>query len=182
MIAGSSTSLVGKYHGLFPVEAALAAIEIKRTLTAPELQDADQKARRIRAIPFSAGAEPWVVLPILFAFASDLWEDGKDEVARISQQCGNDGGGLMQICVVGRGHWCFRALWQKLHLKGTAGSAGFSHRAIRPFPKLPPRVRKVPNLRSSLSPHRRTDTDRRDDHPAAPTGGHDFTAAPWGLV
>ncbi len=141
--------LVGKHHGLYPVEAALAAIEVKSTLTATELRDADEKARKIRKLPFSAGSSPWAVLPIVFAFGSDLSAGGKDEVTRYVEQCGNDGEGLLQICVVGRGHWCYSDYkWHRRHIDGKHGEVLAFLAAL--FGRLPEfrKSRTTPDLRS----------------------------------
>ena len=119
--------LVGQDYGVFPIEAAIAAIEIKSVLTATDLKDADDAARRIRRMPFSPALggqthQPYVVLPALFALESDLAQGGMDEITRYGNHGANDGGGLLEICVVGRGHWFVDA--HQWHLRVHPGQYG----------------------------------------------------------
>lgn len=97
--------------GMFPIESVLVTIEVKSRLTAPELKKSHKSAKKAttfhHAPAITDGHEPEHVVPYLFAFASDLANDGKSETDRYMEIV-NGGGGepvLRGICVVGRGFW-----------------------------------------------------------------------------
>ncbi|CAG1000440.1 hypothetical protein PHYC_02839 [Phycisphaerales bacterium] len=113
--------------GMFPVDACLAAIEVKSTLDAGESRDAVSKAELIKslcllpvvhslgsAIPGSAtmqlGGRPAGVATGVFAFSSDLKPDGKTELERYCEIDPNawTSPAIRVMCVVGRGFWRFQ--------------------------------------------------------------------------
>ncbi len=54
------------------------------------------------------------IVPVIFAFESDLKEDGKSEIERYLEYDENfDNPYLRGICVVGRGCWLFKKLEKK---------------------------------------------------------------------
>jgi hypothetical protein len=100
--------------GIAPVEAVLARIEVKTTLTSTELKQCLKAASQVKALGFhlknKADLEGGAVLQLLFAFASDLAKDGKSEHARLSEATVEMGFNpkdppIDGMCVVGRGCW-----------------------------------------------------------------------------
>jgi Domain of unknown function (DUF6602) len=114
------------YHaatGLYPIEGALYAIEVKSTLTATTLQQAVDNARSILALspiptrhvhPLIGGdvAEYQMPLPVraLFAFGSDTTNPAT-EFNRLMRNTAGDGElrPLDAVCVVGVGYWYWRS-------------------------------------------------------------------------
>lgn len=112
--------------GVFPVESALFAIEVKSRLTAHELRDSLRKVGRIDRLSYSSGIHDergmpqshyfQKIQPLLFAFASDLEETGKSELDRYMEVDPSPDASIPNLCVVGRGfwwqensgHWCFQ--------------------------------------------------------------------------
>jgi uncharacterized protein DUF6602 len=100
--------------GIFPVEAALYAIEVKTTLTRQEIQTAHENAKVLHQLRYlqasgrnSSGAQPQVehVRSVIFALNTDLSEDGKPEIHRYKEIYGEDPPYIAAICVVGREYW-----------------------------------------------------------------------------
>ncbi len=100
-------------EGLFPVEACFFAIEVKTVLTATEIKDSLAKARQLRKLRLSSGktAPPvaQAVWFLLFAFSSDLVEDGKGELHRYREldEHADTDPLVCGLCVAGRGQWIF---------------------------------------------------------------------------
>jgi hypothetical protein len=106
--------------GIYPVEACIYAIEVKSKLTASELQSTIEKFKRLRELiylpPFRdnlykpVGGTVPPVIPLLFAFSSDLSASGKDELERyrsLDQEA--DTYPIVPVfCVAGRGYWWFK--------------------------------------------------------------------------
>ena len=102
--------------GLFPLEAVLAVIEVKSTLTATELGTAIASARILSALTYQSGLRDRHtgavrrhhierVVPAVFALSTDLAAGGKSELERLKELGGADGDSIRSICVVGRGYW-----------------------------------------------------------------------------
>lgn len=103
--------------GFYPVESCYYCIEVKSTLSAPELRTSIDKAQAIRNLcPLPtvhapsgyATAHGDRVINVLFAFGTDLTEGGKSEVERYREQDPSEDPLIQVICVVGRGHWFFQ--------------------------------------------------------------------------
>ena len=104
--------------GLFPIESALFAVEVKSTLTAGELQTSHESALELLEFTYLVGqydehgqpisADVRNVVPLLFAFDTDLAPHENSEIERYDKVRGLGEPALRGICVVGRGLW----LWQ----------------------------------------------------------------------
>lgn len=106
--------------GVYPAEACIYAIEVKSTLTASDLRDAIAKHRQLRALRYlpsvlndvyqPVGAPSLPVIPALFAFQTDLSEDGKGELARYREldEEADTNPAIPVFCVAGRGYWWFK--------------------------------------------------------------------------
>jgi hypothetical protein len=112
--------IYGHMTGVFPVESCIYAIEIKSKLTASELKDSLEKVRRLRTLRYlysfyplnfvqPVGPPSSIVIPVLFAFDSDL--DVGSEVARYRRydKEADESPMLPIICIPGRGYWYFSA-------------------------------------------------------------------------
>ncbi len=106
--------------GLFPVESALIAIEVKSRSTAKNLRESVEKARRsISELKYTSGeyseshrVEKFSmkkVLNLYFAFGSDLSGKGKSELDRYREYDpeADTNPAIRSICVVGQGYWWF---------------------------------------------------------------------------
>ncbi|MBW2738156.1 MAG: hypothetical protein JRE64_04755 [Deltaproteobacteria bacterium] len=113
--------IYGHATGLFPVEACIYSIEIKSILTASEIKDSLNKARRLNALRYREtfyplnflkpiGPPSSFVIPALFAFSTDLSEDGLTEINRYRKYDANaDSNPLIRIfCIPKRGYWWFK--------------------------------------------------------------------------
>ncbi len=106
--------------GIYPAEACIYAIEVKSTLTADQLKDAIAKHRGLRKLRYlpsatsetyqAIGAPSRPVIPVLFAFQSDLAEGGKGELARYREldDEADTKPAIPVICVARRGYWWFK--------------------------------------------------------------------------
>ncbi|THU04608.1 hypothetical protein E9531_04305 [Lampropedia puyangensis] len=118
--------LISKDLGLFPVECVRYVFEIKSTLTATELKDANKKFRSIRNLKSfpkvdAKGNKTNGGLPatVLFAFGSDI--DGS-EVERYMKHTKDDWPPCTVLCVIGKGYWVFDTPTQKWHGVDTSNS------------------------------------------------------------
>jgi hypothetical protein len=101
--------------GAFPVESVLYSIEVKSHLTKDELRQCNHNARDLMKLRFTAGSHdangspidhPVAgVMPVVFAFASDLTGLGKTEIDRLDEIRGIEAPGVRVICVIGGGYW-----------------------------------------------------------------------------
>jgi hypothetical protein len=101
--------------GFFPADSVFFAIEVKSSITAAELRDSLRKAETLRALRYTTGmyqeldgrrTEGWFPLyPVLFAFRSDLSDDGKTEIERYKELDRHAGTNplIHMICVIGKG-------------------------------------------------------------------------------
>lgn len=106
--------------GLYPVEAAIYAIEVKSKLTATELSSTIKKFSRLQDLVYlpsatnerfePAGPSSAPVIPCLFAFDTDLSDSGKDELERYRELDPNSEvkPAVPVFCVAGRGYWWFK--------------------------------------------------------------------------
>lgn len=103
-------------HGVFPVEAVLATIEIKSCVTASNLKDASAAAVALHDFPYLPGIKDLAtgkhqphriekLIPCLFAMSSDLPGTGKTELQRYLEVAPDSPAGLRALCVVERGYW-----------------------------------------------------------------------------
>lgn len=111
-----------KSLGVFPIDAVMAAIEVKSVLTATEIKDCHSKAASLWRLHYSTGsythrdgATTYSVsplLPIVFAFQSDLTGASKSELERYlgvdAPAAAGKKPAVWMICVVGRGCWWYR--------------------------------------------------------------------------
>jgi hypothetical protein len=113
--------IYGQSTGLFPVESCVYAIEVKSQLTATELQSSIEKFRRVRALRYLESFYPLnflnpigpacsFVIPVLFAFSTDLSESGKTEIERYREHddVADQSPIIPVLCVPGRGYWWFK--------------------------------------------------------------------------
>ncbi len=105
--------------GVFPVESAYYAIEVKSQITATRLLDAVRKARSVIGLNVhwnekEAFPNRAPTVNILFAFSSDLSDSSSEleRYARIDPTWHSDPV-LKAICVVGRGYWYHRPGYAK---------------------------------------------------------------------
>jgi len=106
--------------GIYPAEACVYAIEVKSKLTATEIQSTIEKFKRLRELIYlppalnhlyqPTGRVMPPVIPLLFAFDSDLSVSGKDELERYRNldQEANVSPIIPVFCVAGRGYWWFK--------------------------------------------------------------------------
>lgn len=107
--------------GLYPVEAAIYAIEVKSRLTATELSSTIKKFSRLQNLVYlpsstndrfeSVGPNAVPVIPCLFAFDTDMSCGGKDELERYRELDPNSEVKpvIPVFCVAGRGYWWFKS-------------------------------------------------------------------------
>lgn len=111
--------LFAERFGVFPVESVAYAVEVKSRLTASNLEESIEKATKLRELQYSPGyfvadrglahtLQP--VMPVLFAFDSDLSVTGKTELNRYREK---DPGpyevpALRAFCIRGKGYWWFK--------------------------------------------------------------------------
>jgi len=112
--------LYSEREGIFPSEASFYAIEVKSRANSAEIDDALSKAREIRKLQYSPGhyddsgtaTDHTIipVIPVLFAFSSDLASAGKSELDRYRDHDPDaDSAPLLSaLCVLGQGYWWFR--------------------------------------------------------------------------
>jgi len=105
--------------GLYPVEGAVYAIEVKSKINATELKSTIEKFKRLRELTYLPTIVDYYgeprevqcppVIPCLFAFESDLSEDGKSELERYREydQYANEQPVIPVFCISGRGYWWF---------------------------------------------------------------------------
>lgn len=93
--------------GVFPVESCLYTVEVKTTLTATELKKSIDSGRELGS--FTPVSQMPLVMPTLFAFDSDLGEEGKTEITRYREhdRTSDTQPAIKAFCVVGRGYWYF---------------------------------------------------------------------------
>lgn len=108
---------------MFPSEICFISIEVKSKITANGIKDTIKKARRLRNIQYISGifdekekpiSHPIIpILPVLFAFTTDLSEFGISELDRYKKydEDFKIKPFIKSICVVGRGYWVFRKGW-----------------------------------------------------------------------
>lgn len=114
--------IYGYSTGLFPVEASIYSIEVKSLLNATELQDTLKKVKRLRNLRYldsfyplnfvkPIGPPSSFVIPALFAFSSDLTDNGISEIERYRKYDQNaDTAPLIPvICIPRRGYWWFNS-------------------------------------------------------------------------
>ncbi len=108
-------------EGTFPVESCIYSIEVKSKSTAKGVKDTIKKAKKIRELYYSPGQHDdnfnpikhsiQYIVPVFFAFDSDLKDNGKSEIDRYKENdpdfCKNPY--LRAICVVGKGYWWYNA-------------------------------------------------------------------------
>lgn len=101
--------------GLYPIESAYYAFEIKSESSSAGVRDAIAKARQITALDHSRKdiyrGNKVPVVSVFFAFGSDLARQGKTEFDRY-KECDpdwRDDPVIKVICVVGQGYWYYSA-------------------------------------------------------------------------
>lgn len=97
--------------GLFPVECVRYVIEVKSTLSATEIKDANAKFRSIANLTSypkdsangtkESGPRP---ITVLFAFSSDI---AGDEVERYQKHTNDSFPPCTVLCVLGKGYWWY---------------------------------------------------------------------------
>ncbi len=111
--------LLGSNPGTYPVEGCIYAIEVKSKLTAKEVQTTIEKFLKLRDLFYLPPAleERYKdvggvsrVIPLLFAFDTDLNKGEKSELERYMEldlQANSDPM-IPVFCVAGRGYWWFK--------------------------------------------------------------------------
>lgn len=95
--------IYGYSTGLFPVEACIFAIEVKSILTATELQDSLKKVKRLKTLH----QQPSRIIPLLFAFNSDLKGKHITEIDRYRKYDNSATPLIRAICIPRHGYWFF---------------------------------------------------------------------------
>ncbi|MGF6664990.1 hypothetical protein QF000_006658 [Paraburkholderia atlantica] len=115
--------LLDATNGIFPIESAIYAMEVKSKIDAEQLKTVHDSAKQLsglyhdgRVIRPKTPAEKQEasddiehVIPCLFAFSSDLSGAGKTEIQRYEEITGQTSPALRAICVVGKGYWFFQS-------------------------------------------------------------------------
>lgn len=111
--------LVNRDLGLFPVECVRYVVEVKSTLSASEVKDANKKFRSVRKLTSfpKRGADGTLrggALPstVLLAFASDIVGS---ELERYLQHTPDDAPPCTVLCVLGKGYWFYDATTRAWH-------------------------------------------------------------------
>jgi hypothetical protein len=119
--------LISQVEGVFPIEACFYSVEVKSVLTARELEDTLDKARTLATLRYLPGhyvngrrvphpLNP--VVPVLFAFDSDLRADAEIERYQRIHPAWRTERLIRAICVVGKGYWFFGGpdpeRWQRM--------------------------------------------------------------------
>ncbi len=99
-------------NGIFPIEAALYAIEVKSKLTYQELKQTHKKSLALESIKHRPGIQsPEHVIPCLFAFDTNLSGRRQSEIERYQKILNSvqltSSPPIRSICVVGQGYWFF---------------------------------------------------------------------------
>lgn len=104
--------------GHFPAESCFYAIEVKSILNRDEITRSFNNAKKLNSLKYVSGFyskdmpiqhEIKLVVPLLFAFKTDLASDGKTDIERYAEIDPNfkTNPTIRFICVVGRGYWHF---------------------------------------------------------------------------
>jgi len=104
--------------GVYPAEACIYAIEVKSRLTRHELSTTIDKFRRLKEFEYlpvatDASFQPYggptpPVIPMLFAYDTDLTTKGELERYRELDPGADTNPAVPVFCVVGRGYWWFQ--------------------------------------------------------------------------
>lgn len=107
--------LLERVKGIFPIESALYAIEVKSKMTANEIETSHESATELTGFTYQSGdydefgkATNHLVTRLIscvLAFDTDLVLEGKSEVERYDEIRGSEYPAIRAICVVGRGYW-----------------------------------------------------------------------------
>ncbi|MFM0717880.1 hypothetical protein PQQ73_16235 [Paraburkholderia strydomiana] len=115
--------LLDATNGIFPIESAIYAIEVKSKIDAGQLKTVHDSAKQLSGLLHdgrvirpkmlgesheNAGGGIEHVIPCLFAFSSDLSGTGLTELQRYEGILGQTSPALRAICVVGKGYWFFQ--------------------------------------------------------------------------
>ena len=112
-----------KSTGIFPIESALYAIEVKSKVTADEITTSHTSARDLMEFRYMSGdydesgkATEHIVTKVVsavLAFDTDLTVGGKNDAERYDEIRGSGDPAIRVICVVGRGYWYwFKNKWK----------------------------------------------------------------------
>lgn len=99
--------------GLYPIESAYYAFEVKSQCSAAAVRDAIEKTRQIIALDHSSKSRyqgnKSPAGSVLLAFGSDLTGEARTELARYQEidPAWRDDPVVKVICIVGRGYWYF---------------------------------------------------------------------------
>ncbi|MGH8781017.1 DUF6602 domain-containing protein [Paraburkholderia sp.] len=120
--------------GLFPVECARYVFEVKSTITATEIRDANKKFRalgRLRSYPKAGpnGQMSFGPMPtrVLLAFSSDIIGD---ELERYLKHTDDDSPPCDVLCVLGKGYWFHQGGGKWSGLKCTPELPGYVEYAL----------------------------------------------------
>lgn len=105
--------LVNRDLGLFPVECVRYVFEIKSTLTAAEVRDANKKFRSVstlisfpKKLPDGSIKGGGLPSTVLFAFSSDITGS---EIERYKKHTEDEHPPCTVLCVLGKGYWYYDA-------------------------------------------------------------------------
>jgi len=111
--------LISRDLGLYPVECVRYVFEVKSTLTATEVKDANKKFRSVRSLlsfpkKQSDGSIQGGSLPstVLLAFSSDI---SGSEIERYKSHTPDEYPPCQVLCVLGKGYWFFDGKTKKWH-------------------------------------------------------------------
>lgn len=115
--------------GLYPIESAYYAFEIKSECSSTALRDTIEKTRQIIALDHSrkenyqGNKSP--TGSVFFAFGSDLAGDAKSELARYQEMdpAWKEDPVVKVMCIVGRGYWYFGGQSRWMYQRATKNFA-----------------------------------------------------------
>jgi len=106
--------LIDRSNGIIPIESALYTIEVKSKTSSGEIKTSVSNAKSVVSL-VGHGESPATekTIPCIFAFDSDLEENGKSELERYQELDTRTKPIVRSICVVGRGYWYYDTKWNK---------------------------------------------------------------------
>jgi len=101
--------LLDRANGLIPIEAAIAAIEVKTEVNITAIETTQESASGLINLKHSGGVKnPEHVIPFLFGFSSDLTTGIEEELSRYkTKYSSSTGPAIRGICIIEKGYAWF---------------------------------------------------------------------------